>query len=330
MGNFPALPSHPYTDGWRQNSVRFRHQTRLWRKRKTAAPRRVIYGGRWRRQWERKEMSLSLQSLCFRKRPMLPNIFFTLPPSLPIRNSFRLIFRYPEMVKENTIFSFLPVMWFNKHLFSSWLYQSLRERKNRTMLRGRQVKRASTKVVGKQSLKGMLTTFALVATQSPHAKESQARDVTLASEPWPQAEPPSFQGSRLGFLLFWRTRLSAPGSSWILGKTIQMFVRVPLCVPGDVFKLLQLMQHQEAFCSLSHLQGQEFDSWLLRKARLLLEGNIFVREVCVRLFRLLTAEPEDNEDYLTETSIDKWYTFLNSFQSTNSYFTSFSKALNNL
>lgn len=60
------------------------------------------------------------------------------------------------------------------------------------------------------------------------------------------------------------------------------------------------------------------------------EGNVFVRGVCVGLFHLLTAEQADNKDYLTETSIDKWYTFLKSFQSTNSYFISFSKALNNL
>lgn len=44
----------------------------------------------------------------------------------------------------------------------------------------------------------------------------------------------------------------------------------------------------------------------------------------------LAEEPGDNEDYLTETNTDKWSTFLNSFQSTNFYFLSFSGALRNL
>lgn len=61
-----------------------------------------------------------------------------------------------------------------------------------------------------------------------------------------------------------------------------------------------------------------------------LEGNVFAREVCVRLSRLLAAEPEDNKDYLTETNTDKWPTFLNSFQSMNSDFLSFSGSLRNL
>lgn len=61
-----------------------------------------------------------------------------------------------------------------------------------------------------------------------------------------------------------------------------------------------------------------------------LKGKVFGGDVCVRLSRLLAVEPGDNEDYLTETNIDKWSTFLNSFQSTNFYFLSFSGAPRNL
>lgn len=61
-----------------------------------------------------------------------------------------------------------------------------------------------------------------------------------------------------------------------------------------------------------------------------LEGKVFGGDVCARLSCLLAEEPGDNEDYLTETNTDKWSTFLNSFQSTNFYFLSFSGALRNL
>lgn len=160
---------------------------------------------------------------------------------------------------------------------------------------------------------------------------SLASDVNLASEPCPQATSPGVPKFHTWFSLI--LEYQAIRSKLVLdfAKSNANFHACSPIHPGGCFQISSSLEwHQEAFCSLSHLQGQEFESWLLRKARLLLEGNIFVREVCVRLFRLLTAEPEDNEDYLTESSIDKWYTFLNSFQSTNSYFISFSRALNNL
>lgn len=43
------------------------------------------------------------------KRPWLPNIFFTLPESLPIRDTFELIFKYLKMIKKRSS-SFHPVL----------------------------------------------------------------------------------------------------------------------------------------------------------------------------------------------------------------------------
>lgn len=153
----------------------------------------------------------------------------------------------------------------------------------------------------------------------------------LASEPCPQATSPGFPKLQTWLSLILEYQDISSTSVLEFGKSNANFHACLPIYPGGCFQISSSLEwHQAAFCSLSHLQGQEFDSWLLRKARLLLEGNIFVREVCVRLFRLLTAQSGDNEDCLTETSIDKWYTFLNSFQSTNSYFISFYKALNDL
>lgn len=160
-------------------------------------------------------------------------------------------------------------------------------------------------------------------------KEGQASDVNPASKPCPWTSPQGFPKFQPEFSQS-RVCLFPLSQSQMLVKTTQMPMHVPLCTLGYVCKFYTAYSGTKKHSILSHLQCQEFDSRLLRKADFSQEGNIFVREVCVRLFHLLTAEPEDNKDYLTETSIDKWYTFLNSFQSTKSYFISFSKALNNL
>lgn len=38
------------------------------------------------------------------KRPLLPNVFFTLSESLPIRHTFELMFQYPQMIEKRPFF----------------------------------------------------------------------------------------------------------------------------------------------------------------------------------------------------------------------------------
>lgn len=76
-----------------------------------------------------------------------------------------------------------------------------------------------------------------------------------------------------------------------------MFMYVFLFILGDVFKFYLFCLSILFFFSFLRLR-----MWflMLRKVRFFLEGNIFVREVCVGLFCLLIVELEDNEDCLID------------------------------
>lgn len=153
-----------------------------------------------------------------------------------------------------------------------------------------------------------------ISTQTQDAKDRPGRKGELMPEPCPQLPTVSFTCSS--------------GSS---GLTSQMFAgdtRAHVCPGSYTASYGGTWRHYPSVPPIVKLENRV--SSCGERPDFSLEGNVFAGEVCVRLSRLLAAEPEDNEDYLTETNTDKWSTFLNSFQSTNSYFLSFSGPLRNL
>lgn len=240
------------------------------------------------------------------------------------------------MIKERDRHSFIPsCKLFNEYLFPSLFHQGFgdggTEPQNHRLGWGLQVFRFSRKEVGLNTdWKGKDGDHFGSGLNSDLRCQHQTRPVMgdLHLRPSIISRFSKVSDSVFSCAKLLGHQLSvSPECCW---KTIQIPMSA-LVYPRRCFQIsAALSRHQEASRSFSHLQGQEFDSQLLRKVRLLLGRNISVKEVRVRLFHLLAAEPEDNEAYSTEISIDKWYTFLNSFQSTNSHFISFSKALNNL
>lgn len=143
----PLSPIPPFHWWMETDSEGFRHQAGIWWKRKMAVLMDTLYlptpcregkyvERRGRSSWGEKKWVCNPSPFAFRKRLLLPDTFFTLPWSLLIRNPFGLIFEYPEMIKETTILSLLPLSWFNKHLFTSLFYWSFPEGGNRITLSG--------------------------------------------------------------------------------------------------------------------------------------------------------------------------------------------------
>lgn len=266
------------------------------------------------------------------KRCSHTNIIFLLLESLSIQDLFIQIFQ-KWLRREIVILSFLPANCLMNTCFLLCFIKVLEtgEQNHRIIdwvgvsrFSGSAERRLGWTLIEKERL---VTTLVLVSTQiyDANIRPGQWWEICI----WGHQSSP-------GFPTF-QTQCSLVLNSLVISSQLVLNVdekqyKYPcllLFIPGDVFKF-RLVYHgtkkHHVLSPIFRVKNLIPSCW----ERLLPGRNISVKEVCVRLFHLLAAEPEDNEAYSTEISIDKWYTFLNSFQSTNSHFISFSKALNHL